>query len=82
MSLADARKKLENCRKYYNEERPHGAIGDKAWIRLLNHGGAASSSPCKGRKTPPAGGPANGFASNPPRLESPLGESSVAGQTQ
>jgi len=42
MSLADARKKLENCRKYYNEERPHGAIGDKAWIRLLNHGGAAS----------------------------------------
>ena len=27
-SLADVHKKLENWRKYYNEERPHGAIGD------------------------------------------------------
>ena len=29
LSLADARKKLEDWRKYYNEERPHGAIGNK-----------------------------------------------------
>jgi putative transposase len=29
MSLADAQKKLEDWRKYYNEERPQGAIGQK-----------------------------------------------------
>jgi putative transposase len=29
LSLADAREKLEDWRKYYNEERPHGAIGQK-----------------------------------------------------
>ena len=26
-SLADAQEKLEDWRKYYNEQRPHGAIG-------------------------------------------------------
>jgi putative transposase len=36
MSLADARKKLEDWRRYYNEERPHGAIGQKPPITLLN----------------------------------------------
>ena len=30
LSLADAQKKLEDWRKYYNEERPHGAIGQQA----------------------------------------------------
>jgi putative transposase len=29
-------------RKYYNEDRPHGAIGNKPPIMLLNHDGAAS----------------------------------------
>ncbi|MDQ2079039.1 hypothetical protein RA307_02515 [Xanthobacteraceae bacterium Astr-EGSB] len=29
-------------RKYYNEERPHGAIGQKPPMTLLNHDGAAS----------------------------------------
>ena len=29
LTLADAREKLEACCKYYNEERPHGAIGNK-----------------------------------------------------
>jgi hypothetical protein len=29
-------------RKYYNEERPHGAIGQKTPISLLNHVGATS----------------------------------------
>ena len=29
LSLADAREKLEDWRRYYNEERPHGAIGQK-----------------------------------------------------
>jgi transposase InsO family protein len=34
--------KLEDWRKYYNEERPHGAIGQKTPITLLNHVGATS----------------------------------------
>ncbi len=42
LSLADAEKKLEDWRKDYNEERPHGAIGNKPPITLLNHDGAAS----------------------------------------
>src|SRR6185295_16414163 len=29
LSLADAQEKVENWRRYYNEERPHGAIGNK-----------------------------------------------------
>ena len=45
LSLADAQKKLEDWRKYYNEERPHGAIGQKTPIMLLNHDGAASPPP-------------------------------------
>ena len=45
MSLADAQKKLEDWRKYYNEERPHGAIGNKTPISLLNHVGVASPPP-------------------------------------
>jgi putative transposase len=44
LSLADAREKMEDWRKYYNEERPHGAIGQKAPIMLLNHHGAAGPS--------------------------------------
>jgi len=42
LNLADARKKMEDWRKYYNEGRPHGAIGQKPPIMLLNHDGAAS----------------------------------------
>ncbi len=42
LSLADAKEKMEDWRKYYNEERPHGAIGNKSPIMLLNHDGAAS----------------------------------------
>jgi putative transposase len=42
LSLADAREKMEDWRRYYNEERPHGAIGQKTPIMLLNHDGAAS----------------------------------------
>jgi putative transposase len=37
-----AREKMEDWRKYYNEERPHGVIGQKLPITLLNHDGAAS----------------------------------------
>ena len=42
MSLEDARQKMEAWRRYYNEERPHGAIGQKAPITLLGHDGVPS----------------------------------------
>lgn len=42
LTLDDAKAKVENWRKYYNEERPHGAIGNKTPITLLNCDGAAS----------------------------------------
>jgi putative transposase len=42
LSLADAQEKLETWRKYYNEERPHSAIGQKTPISLLNHAGDTS----------------------------------------
>lgn len=42
LTLADAQKKMEDWSKYYNEERPHGAIGNKAPMTLLNHDGATS----------------------------------------
>ena len=35
--LADAPEKMEDWRKYHNEERLHGAIGQKTPIMLLNH---------------------------------------------
>jgi putative transposase len=34
LSLADALEKMEDWRKYYNEDRPHGAIGQKPPITL------------------------------------------------
>jgi putative transposase len=42
MSLEDARQKMEAWRRYYNEERPHGAIGQKAPITLLDPDGVTS----------------------------------------
>jgi putative transposase len=44
LTLADAREKMEHWRKYYNEERPHGALGHKPPISLQNPGDAASPS--------------------------------------
>ena len=44
LSLADARKKIEDWRRYYNEERPHGAIGQKPPITLLNYDGAVAET--------------------------------------
>lgn len=34
LTLADAREKMEAWRRYYNEDRPHGAIGHKPPISL------------------------------------------------
>lgn len=45
LTLADAAEKLEAWRRYYNEERPHGAIGNKVPIMLTKSGGATSPSP-------------------------------------
>lgn len=45
LTLADAREKLEEWSRYYNEDRPHGAIGNKPPITLLNPGDAPSPSP-------------------------------------
>jgi len=42
LTLADAAEKLEDWRRYYNEVRPHGAIGHKVPISLINHDGATS----------------------------------------
>lgn len=40
LSLADAAEKMEDWLRYYNEVRPHGAIGHKTPISLQNSGGA------------------------------------------
>lgn len=42
LTLADSREKLETWRRYYNEERPHSAIGYNVPIALHNPGGATS----------------------------------------
>ena len=42
MSLDDARTKLEDWRRDYNEVRPHGVIGNKVPIMLHNPDGATS----------------------------------------
>ena len=47
MSLDDARSKMEEWRRYYNEERPHSGIGQITPILLHNPGGASSLSPAK-----------------------------------
>jgi len=44
-TLADAAEKLEAWRIDYNEVRPHGAIGNKPPIALMNPGDTASLSP-------------------------------------
>lgn len=45
LTLADATEKLEGWRRYYNEDRPDGAIGNKVPIALMNPGDIASLSP-------------------------------------
>ena len=42
LTLADAREKMEDWLRYYNEDRPHGAIGNKPPILLQNPDRAAS----------------------------------------
>jgi len=42
LTLADAREKMETWRRYYNEDRPHGAIGNVTPAALINANGATS----------------------------------------
>lgn len=44
LSLADAAEKLEAWRRDYNEQRPHGAIGNKVPAALMKS--AHATSPC------------------------------------
>jgi putative transposase len=44
LTLDDARAKMEEWRRYYNEDRPHGAIGNKCPISLQISDGAPSPS--------------------------------------
>ena len=41
LTLADAGWRMEAWRRYYNEDRPHGAIGYKTPIALMNPDGTA-----------------------------------------
>jgi len=45
LTLADAREKMEDLRRYNNEDRPHGALGHTPPISLTNHGSTASLPP-------------------------------------
>ena len=45
LTLADAAEKMEAWLRYYNEDRPHGAIGNKPPILLQNPGGTPSLPP-------------------------------------
>ncbi|MCC0055317.1 MAG: IS3 family transposase [Rhodobiaceae bacterium] len=45
LTLADAREKMEDWRRDYNEVRPHSAIGYNVPVALQNPGGATSPSP-------------------------------------
>ena len=42
LTIADAQQKLEAWRRYYNEDRPHGAIGNRPPAALRNPGGITS----------------------------------------
>ena len=45
LTLADAREKMEAWRRFYNEDRPHSAIGCKPPTALTEPGGEAGPPP-------------------------------------
>jgi len=55
LTLDDARLKMEEWRRYNNEDRPHGAIGNKCPVALQLPDGVASPYRDKGLKTLPSG---------------------------
>ena len=50
LTLADAREKMEDWRGYYNENQPHGAIGNVPPAALMNAGGDTSPPSERSRK--------------------------------
>lgn len=46
VTIDDAQQKLEDRRRYYSEERPNGAIGQKAPVTLINRAGATNPAAC------------------------------------
>jgi putative transposase len=45
LTLADTREKMDDWRRYYNEVRPHDALGHKPVMLSVNHGGISSLPP-------------------------------------
>lgn len=45
LTLADAAEKLEAWRRYFKDDRPHGAIRNKVPIMLTKSGGVTSLTP-------------------------------------
>jgi putative transposase len=45
LTLADAREKMEAWRRFYNEDRPHSAIGYNVPIALTEPGGEIGPPP-------------------------------------
>lgn len=56
MPVAAAGERLEAWRRYWNEERPEGAIGNKVPIMLSKAGAPPARHPERRRKTLPPGG--------------------------
>lgn len=52
LTLADAREKMEDWRRHYNEDRPHSAIGYNVPIALHNPGDIPARHRDASRKTP------------------------------
>ena len=50
LTLADAREKMETWRRYYNEDWPHGAIGNVPPAALINANGATGPLLAEDRK--------------------------------
>jgi putative transposase len=68
LTLADAQEKLEAWRSYYNEVRPHGAIGNRSPISLQNPDGAPARHRENRPETLPSAGPKMGCRATGPKL--------------
>ena len=80
MSPEDARQKMEAWRRYYNEERPHDAIGQKAPITLLVHDGTSSPPSRRSPKTLTLADPRFGYGAMPNGVYLRLAETWGSGQ--
>jgi hypothetical protein len=86
LTPAESAKKPEDWRRYYTEERPHGAIGTKVSISSVKSDGAAGPPLCRSRKIPPSGGAENGCGARrlpkqPPPISSGINNPDSRGRT-